>query len=321
MSDGNSMNELQPFGCYDDILFYLNRTKPIAERNSRYSRNGGRIPLAERRYAGRYWCRKGVRKRNRKKPIRYVEMFCESDKPVLIWDERNQIRITSDMWYDWRSAEFCTRIFNGKGVPPFFYTKHSKIYWCSNVIDRKAYLLPRGQDYDIVKQKHWYIPLNPVQEYKHVMRKKRMAEIRAMFKPFYQYMQAVLAVDPEFGLSYENVKYYDVEEFENLLRNPTDDPSIMKQMLVRCTTEASMRHLNAEWKTSSLGGYHTQKDTRIGFKQAKEQFELILKVFYFNEVFEYVPIEIGKEVHDANAKYGYSKWNDLDSYYDVSGNN
>tara|TARA_R100000908_G_C3622929_1_gene67525 strand:- start:118 stop:537 length:420 start_codon:yes stop_codon:yes gene_type:complete len=136
-----------------------------------------------------------------------------------------------------------------------------------------------------------------------------MAEIRARFKPFYQYMKAVLAVDPEFGLSYENVKYYDVEEFENLLRNPTDDPSIMKQMLVKCTTEASMRHLNGEWKTSSLGGYHAQKDTRIGFKQAKEQFELILKVFYFNEVFEYVPIEIGKEVHDLNAKYGYSKWN------------
>ena len=50
------------------------------------------------------------------------------------------------------------------------------------------------------------------------MRKKRMAEIRSMFKPFFQYMQAVLAVDPEFGLSYENVKYYDVEEFENLCR-------------------------------------------------------------------------------------------------------
>jgi len=155
-----------------------------------------------------------------------------------------------------------------------------------------------------------------------VMRKKRMAEIRAKFKPFFQYMQAVLAVDPEFGLSYENVNKtlpvtapayvgptYNVEKFENLLRNPTDDPSIMKEMLVKCTTQASRQHLSAEWKTSSLGGYHTYKGTCIGFKQAKEQFEKILKVFYFNEVFEYVPIEIGKEVHDLNAKYGYSKWN------------
>ena len=153
------------------------------------------------------------------------------------------------------------------------------------------------------------MPAKPVQEYKHVMRKKRMAEIRSMFKPFYQYMQAVLAVDPEFGLSYENVKYYDVEEFENLLRNPTDDPSIMKQLLIKCTTAKSRQHLSAEWKTSSLGGYHTYKGTCIGFKQAKEQFEKILKIFYFNEVFEFVPIEIGKEVHDLNAKYGYSKWN------------
>jgi hypothetical protein len=88
----------------------------------------------------------------------------------------------------------------------------------------------------------------------------------------------------------------------------------MKQMLVKCTTMASQQLLNTEWKTNSLGGYRSYKDTRIGFKQAKEQFELILKVFYFNEVFEYVPIEIGKEVHDANAKYGHSKWN-------VRGNN
>ena len=166
--------------------------------------------------------------------------------------------------------------------------------------------------YDIVKKEHWYIPLNPVQEYKHVMRKKRMAEIRAMFKPFYQYMKAVLAVDPEFGLSYERMSnttmFMKHEEFENLLRNPTDDPSIMKQMLVKCTTNASIRELGRAWETGALGN-HWKKDTRVGFKQVKEQFELILKIFYFNEVFEYVPIEIGKEVHDANAKYGYSKWN------------
>ena len=320
MSDGNSMNELKHFGSFDAVWGYVNHTKPISERYSKGGRspNAGRIPLAERRYVNRYWCRKGVRERNRKTPIRYVEMFCDSNKPVLIWDERNQIRFTPDLWYDWRSAEFFTRLFGGKGVPPLFYTKHSKIYWC-NAHNGKAYLLPRGQDYDIVKQEygnssyHYYVPLNPVQEYKHVMRKKRMAEIRAMFKPFYKYMQAVLAVDPEFGLSYEHVKYYDVEEFENLLRNPIDDPSIMKQMLVKCTTRASQHLLNTEWKTNALGGYYSYKDTRVGFKQAKEQFELILKVFYFNEVFEYVPIEIGKEVHDLNAKYGYSKW--------VSGNN
>ena len=320
MSDGNSMNELQLFGCFDDVLHHVNNTAPIANRKSTHSRNAGRIPLAERRYVDRYWCRKGVRERNRKTPIRYVEMFCDSNKPAMVWDERNQIRFTPDLWYDWRSAEFFTRIFGGKGVPPVFYTKHGKIYWC-NAHDGKAYLLPRGRDYDIVKNEHYYIPLNPVQEYKHVMRKKRMAEIRSMFKPFYQYMQAVLAVDPEFGRSYENVKYYDVEEFENLLRNPTDDPSIMKQMLVRCTAMASIQHLNVEWNTMALGGYNAYKDTRVGFKQAKEQFELILKVFYFNEVFEYVPIEIGKEVHDLNAKYGYSKWNNLASSYDVSGNN
>lgn len=298
MSDGNSMNELQPFGCYDDILHYLNHTLPIAERKSTHSRNGGRIPLAERRYADKYWCRKVNGD---------VEMFCESQKPVLIWSPQNRIRITSDIWYDWRSAEFLSRILYGQGDTPSFYTKNGKIYWYNG--DGNSYLLPRGRDYEIVKDGTTFVPVKPVQEYKHVMRKKRMAEIRSMFKPFFQYMKAVLAVDPEFGKSYENVKYYDVEEFENLLRNPTDDPSIMKQMLVKCTTKASRQHLSAEWKTSSLGGYHTYKDTCIGFKQAKEQFEKILKVFYFNEVFEYVPIEIGKEVHDVNAKYGYSKWN------------
>ena len=120
-------------------------------------------------------------------------------------------------------------------------------------------------------------------------------------------MKAVLAVDPEFGKSYENVMSSDVEEFENLLRNPTDDPSIMKWMLVKCTTNRSLRQLQDAWKTGTLGD-HWRKNTRVGFKQAKEQFELILKVFYFNEVFEYVPIEIGKEVHDLNERYGYSKW-------------
>jgi hypothetical protein len=234
-------------------------------------------------------------------------MFCESQKPVLIWDENNRITITSDMWYDWRSAEFLSSILYGRGDTPTFYTKNGKIYWYNG--DGNSYLLPRDQDYEIGKDGTTFVPVKPVQEYKHVMRKKRMADIRSMFKPFFQYMQAVLAVDPEFGLSYENVKYYDVEEFENLLRNPTDDPSAMKWMLVKCTTQASRQHLSAEWKTSSLGGYHTYKGTCIGFKQAKEQFEKILKLFYFNEVFEYVPIEIGKEVHDANAKYGYSKWN------------
>ena len=303
MSDGNSMNELQPFGCYDDILFYLNHTLPIMcrrqSKDTNYTNsNAGRIPLAERRYVNRYWCRKVNGD---------VEMFCDSQKPVLIWSPQNRITITGDTWYDWRSAEFLSRILYGQGDTPTFYTKNGKIYWYNG--DGNAYLLPRGLDYEIGKDGTTFVPVKPIQEYKHVMRKKRMAEIRSMFKPFFQYMQAVLAVDPEFGKSYENVKYYDVEEFENLLRNPTDDPSIMKQMLVKCTTQASRQHLSAEWKTSSLGGYHTYKDTCIGFKQAKEQFEKILKIFYFNEVFEYVPIEIGKEVHDANAKYGYSKWN------------
>ena len=328
MSDGNSMNELQPFGCYDDILFYLSRTKPISERKSTHSRNAGKIPLAERRYANRYWCRKVTRMGPNNGD---VEMFCESQKPVLIWSPYNRITITSDMWYDWRSAEFLSSILYGRGDTPTFYTKNGKIYWYNG--DGNAYLLPRGRDYEIGKDGATFVPVKPVQEYKHVMRKKRMAEIRSMFKPFFQYMQAVLAVDPEFGRSYEHVKAlpvtapsyfgptYNVEEFENLLRNPTDDPSIMKRMLVMCTTQVSRQHLSAEWKTSSLGGYHTYKGTCIGFKQAKEQFEKILKLFYFNEVFEYVPIEIGKEVHDANAKYGYSKWNHLASSYDVSGNN
>lgn len=309
MSDGNSMNELQPFGCFDDILFYLSRTKPIAVRKSTHSRNAGKIPLAERRYVDRYWCRKVNGD---------VEMFCDSQKPVLIWDQEDRITITSDLWYDWRSAEFLSTILYGRGDTPTFYTKKGKIYWYNG--DGNSYLLPRGQDYEIGKDGITFVPVKPVQEYKHVMRKKRMAEIRAKFKPFFQYMQAVLAVDPEFGRSYEHVKAlpvtapayvgptYDVEEFENLLRNPTDDPSIMKEMLVKCTTNLSMRQLQDAWKTSALGN-HWKKGTCIGFKQAKEQFEKILKVFYFNEVFEYVPIEIGKEVHDLNAKYGYSKWN------------
>ena len=293
MSDGNSMNELQSFGCYDDVLHYVNNTAPIAGSRG----NGGKIPLAERRYVSRYWCRKADGA---------VEMFCDSNKPVLIWDQNNKITITSDLWYDWRSAEFLSSILYPRGDTTF-YTKKGKIYWFNG--DGNSYLLPRGQDYEIGKDGTTFVPVKPVQEYKHVMRKKRMAEIRARFKPFYQYMQAVLAVDPEFGKSYEN---YGVEErwyyFENLLRNPTDDPSIMKQMLVKCTTNASMRELGRAWTTGALGN-PWRKDTRVGFKQAKEQFETILKIFYFNEVFEYVPIEIGKEVHDLNAKYGYSKWN------------
>ena len=114
MSDGNSMNELQPFGCYNDILHYLNHTKPIANRKSTHSRNAGRIPLAERRYANRYWCRVNGKD---------VEMFCDSQKPVLIWGEDNRITITSDLWYDWRSAEFLSTILYGRGDTPTFYTK------------------------------------------------------------------------------------------------------------------------------------------------------------------------------------------------------
>lgn len=305
MSDGNSMNELQPFGCYDDVLYYVNNTAPIAVRYRKDGRcpNAGRIPLAERRYVDRYWCRRVAK--NGKTCVA-VEMFCDSQKPVLIWDQEDRITITSDMWYDWRSAEFLSSILYGRGDTPTFYTKKGKIYWYNG--DGNSYLLPRGQDYEIDKDGTTFVPVKPVQEYKQVMRKKRMAEIRARFKPFYQYMQAVLAVDPEFGKSYENVKYYDVEEFENLLRNPTDDPLIMKEMLVKCTTNASIRELGRAWETGALGN-HWRKDTRVGFKQVKEQFETILKIFYFNEVFEYVPIEIGKEVHDLNAKYGYSKWN------------
>tara|TARA_R100001129_G_scaffold185593_2_gene174292 strand:- start:184 stop:957 length:774 start_codon:yes stop_codon:yes gene_type:complete len=246
-------------------------------------------------------------------------MFCDSNKPVLIWDENNRITITSDMWYDWRSADFLSAILYGRGDTPTFYTKNGKIYWYNG--DGNSYLLPRGQDYeiDVVGGGTNFYPVKPVQEYKHVMRKKRMAEIRSMFKPFYQYMQAVLAVDPEFGKSYDKPRLLNKDEFEDrlgispkefasVLRNPTDDPSIMKQMLIKCTTKLSMKTLNYDWKTNALGHWHL-KDTRVGFKQAKEQFEEILKVFYFNEVFEYVPIEIGKEVHDLNAKYGYSKWN------------
>jgi hypothetical protein len=326
MSDGNSMNELKSFVCYEDLAHYVSNTKPNMGRLNR-----GRIPLGERRYTSLFWCRTHG-------SSGCIEMFCESSEPVLRWHEDNSIEILSgNSYYNWRFAEFLSRTIHGA----HFFTYHGKIYW-GEYIYRKGedrWFLPHrnldnklNKSYRIIKkdERYEWVPESPIQEYKYVMNKKRMAEIRAMFKPFYQYMQAVLAVDPEFGRSYENVKYYDVEEFENLLRNPTDDPSIMKEMLVKCTTQASRQHLSAEWKktvqltscrtiTSSpsfvnyrvkhiLGGYHTYKSTCIGFKQAKEQFESILKIFYFNEVFEYAPVEIGKKVHDLNAKYGNSKW-------------
>ena len=294
MSDGNSMNELKSFGGYESLLKYINKTKPIAERYSKNGRspNAGKIPLGERRYVDMYWCRKvdGA-----------VELFCESRNPVVIWYKNNKIKITSDLFHYYRSSEFLTRVI-GTWFGMKFYISHRKMYLENG--DGNSYFIPQGMDYDIISSPidDYLKPAKPVQEYKHVMRKKDMAEIRARFKPFYQYMQAVLAVDPEFGLSYEGVKYYDMEEFENFLRNPTDDPSIMKQVLVKCTSETYMRQICMEWSM-----YYSNKSTRIGFKQAKEQFELMLKVFYFNEVFEFTPVEIGKEVHDLNDKYRRSK--------------
>ena len=298
MSDGNSMTELKSFGGYESLLKYINKTKPIAERYSKNGRspNAGRIPLGERRYAAMYWLRKvdGA-----------VELFCESSKPVVIWYENNKIKITSDLFHYYRSAEFLTKVV-GNLFGMKFYMMHRKMYLENG--DGKSYLIPQGVEYDIIPDAidNYLTPAKPVQEYKHVMLKKRMAEIRARFKPFYQYMQAVLAVDPEFGLSYDNgmSSTNALVNFENFLRNPTDDPSIMKQVLVKCTSETYMRQICMEWSM-----YYSNKNTRIGFKQAKEQFELMLKVFYFNEVFEFTPVEIGKEVHDLNAKYGSRRWN------------
>ena len=142
-----------------------------------------------------------------------------------------------------------------------------------------------------------------------------MREIRDKYKLFYGYMKAVLSIDPDFGLSYDNDWRRDcefetpvnVEEFEIFLRNPVDDPEIMKEVLVRCTSGYYMEYLGRHWCTHQLRKSNI-KFTRIGYKQAKEQFDLMLKIFYFKEVFNYTPIEIGLLVHDKDAQLGYSKW-------------
>ena len=273
-------------------------------------RNRGKIPLGERRYTSHFWCRAHG-------SSGCIEMFCESSEPVLRWHEDNSIEILSgNSYYDWRFAEFLKRIIRGA----HFFMYHGKIYWGEYTyrkgedrwflpyknLDNQPYKLNKSYRIKKKDERYEWTPESPIQEYKYVMNKKRMAEIRARFKPFYQYMQTVLAIDPEFGLSYETEAKAVVMRylmFENFLRNPTDDPSLMKDMLVNCTSQRHMRQICGQWSM-----YYSNKDTRIGFKQAKDQFELMLKVFYFREVFEYAPVEIGKKVHDLNAKYGNSKW-------------
>ncbi len=297
MSHGNSMKELKSFYGYESLLKYINKTKPIAERYSKNGRspNAGRIPLGERRYVDMYWCRKvdGA-----------VELFCESSKPVVIWYENDTVRLTSGLFHYYRRADFLTRVI-GNLYGMKFYMKHTKMYLENG--DGYSYFIPEGVDYDITPSPidQYLTPAKPVQEYKHVMRKKDMAEIRARFKPFYKYMQAVLSIDPEFGESYDNgmSSTNALVEFENFLRNPTDDLSVMKEMLVYCTSQTHMKHICMDWSM-----YYSNKDTRVGLKQAKEQFELMLKFFYFDKVFEFTPVEIGKEVNDSNAKYGFSRW-------------
>ena len=302
MSNGNSMNELKSFGGYESLLKYINKTKPIAERYSSKQNgrnyNAGKIPLGERRYVNLYWCRQidmdGA-----------VELFCESRKPVAIWYKNGTVRLTSGSPHYYRSSEFLTIVvglLNGMK----FYMKHGKMYLENG--DGSSYYVSQGEDYDLILDPvdQYLTPAKPVQEYKHVMRKKDMAEIRARFKPFYKYMQAVLSVDPEFGKSYDYgySSTNDLVEFENFMQNPTDDLSVMKEMLVYCTSQTHMSHICMDWKI-----YRSHKSTRVGLKKAKEQFEQMLKFFYFNKVFEFIPVEIGKEVNDLNAKYGYSRWN------------
>tara|TARA_R100001509_G_scaffold150522_2_gene109551 strand:- start:245 stop:1225 length:981 start_codon:yes stop_codon:yes gene_type:complete len=322
MSDGNSMNEIPMFLNYYELSEFVEKTKPIAKRYSKSgaSPNAGKIPLGERRYANLYWCRKAEGDG--------IELFYYNAKqPALHWGKDNVVTLTPE-YYDWKTAEFYTRVTGAR-----FQTHHGKIYM--NDRNGKFYLLPSDQPFRISKytknqygiyDEELWRPLKPMQEYKHVMLRNDMAEIRARFKPFYKYMQAVLAVDPEFGKSYEtdvglsfakedfkdSTEYdpmTDMTVLENFLREPTDDPKVMKEILVRTVTHKFQERLNRAWETGALGFHRwSYKDTRVGFKQAKDQFELILKVFYFNEVFEYVPVEIGKRVHDVNAKFARSIW-------------
>ena len=308
MSDGNSMGGLSSFHSYEDLAHYVSTTIP-----NKGSVNRGRIPLGERRYTSLFWCRttgSGC-----------IEMFCESRGPVLRWYEDNSIEILSgNSHYDWRFAEFLSRTIHGVQ----FFTHHGKIYWGeyqTALSDDRWFLPLRNLDnelnrsYRIIKKDDKWTPESPIQEYKHVMDKKRMREIRDKYKSFYEYMKAVLSIDPDFGLSYDNDWRRDcefetpvnVEEFEIFLRNPVDDPEVMKEVLVRCTSGYYMEYLGRHWNTHQLRKSN-RKFTRIGYKQVKEQFDLMLKIFYFKEVFNYTPIEIGLLVHDKDAQLGYSKW-------------
>lgn len=327
MSDGNSMNGLSSYHSYEDLAHYVSTTKP-----NMGSVNKGKIPLGERRYTGQYWCRttgSGC-----------IEMFCESSLPVFRWYEDNSIEILSgNSYYDWRFAEFLGKTIHGV----HFFTHHGKLYWGEYQMASSGdrWFLPRlagnkrqhesfcnfdplkqryvksnlRETYRIIKKDDKWIPESPIQEYKHVMDKKCMREIRKKFNPFYEYMKAVLSVDPEFGLGYDKDWRRDcefetpvnVEEFEIFLRNPVDDPEVMKEVLVRCTSGYYMEYLGRHWSTHQLRK-SSRKFTRIGYKQVKEQFDLMLKIFYFKEVFNYTPIEIGLLVHDKDAQLGYSKW-------------
>jgi hypothetical protein len=325
MSDGNSMNGLSSFHSYEDLAHYVSTTKP-----NMGSVNRGKIPLGERRYTSLFWCRTNITPLSVVQNGTAIEMFCESRGPVFRWYEDNSIEILSDnSHYDWRFAEFLSRTIHGV----HFFTHHGKLYWeeweegSKKIRNQMAssgdpWFLPLrnldnelNKSYRIIKKDDKWIPESPIQEYKHVMDKKRMREIREKFKPFYKYMKAVLSVDPEFGLGYDKDWRRDcefetpvnVEEFEIFLRNPVDDPEVMKEVLVRCTSGHYMEYLGRHWCTHQLRK-SSRKFTRIGYKQVKEQFDLMLKIFYFKEVFNYTPIEIGLLVHDTNAQLGYSKW-------------
>mgnify|MGYP003122985571 CR=1 FL=1 len=257
MSDGNSMGGLFSFYSYEDLAHYVSTTKP-----NRGSVNRGRTPLGERKYTSLFWCRTtGNAVFGGHGSSGCIEMFCESNSPVLRWHEDNSIEILSgNSHYDWRFAEFLSKVIRGV----HFFTHHRKIYWGEYQMKSSddRWVLPRlsGNTSDsVIPKNYWgerpyliykngedmWTPETPIREYKYVMNKKRMREIREKFKPFYEYMKAVLSIDPEFGKSYDGeLKLGTFEKFVEMgghinkwLVNPTDDPSTMIKIHVLDTNK------------------------------------------------------------------------------------
>ena len=168
----------------------------------------------------------------------------------------------------------------------------------------------RNYELKLVKEGEFYVPTNPIQEFTYSAKRKELNKQRRYYKDFIDYVRTMLAMDNRISVE-DNAEALGFQD-RNLVpcgwsgKNSATNRSKFFELVekAKSTNDLALSYSLAQYVVSCFGWYNYHNKSSECTPQAFVRgFAEMLKYEYADEVFEAIPVEIGKAFFNRNQKY------------------